>query len=337
VAAIAIAAGVEVARRAQLRWVSDVAPGITRRRHGRSFAYTRANGSVVRDHATLQRISSVAVPPAWTDVWICADPNGHIQATGRDMRRRKQYRYHPHWCEVRDEAKYDRVIEFGKALPRIRSRVNTDLARRALTRERVLAATVRLLDLTLARVGNAEYAKANGSYGLTTMRARHIDIDGERIRLNFRGKGGKRVTADVRDRRVATVLQRCTTLPGEELFQYVDEHDDVHTVTSDDVNAYLREISGSEFTAKDFRTWAGTVTTACALRELGTFNSVREAKRQVRQAIERAAGQLGNTAAICRRCYVHPQVLDAYMDGSLLKARFRRGAEERAVLRLLGA
>ena len=334
---MAIAAGVEVARRAQLRWVSDAMPGIARRRHGDSFVYTRPNGSRVRDPATLQRISGLAVPPAWSDVWICADPDGHIQATGRDMRRRKQYRYHPHWCEVRDEAKYDRVIEFGKALPRIRSRVDIDLNRRSLTRERVLAATVRLLDLTLARVGNAEYAKANGSYGLTTMRARHVDIDGERIRLNFRGKGGKRVTADVRDRRVATVLQRCTTLPGEELFQYVDENDDVHTVTSDDVNAYLREISGSDFTAKDFRTWAGTVTAACALRELGAFDSMREAKLQVRQAIERAAGQLGNTAAICRRCYVHPQVLDAYMDGSLLKARFRPEAEERAVLRLLSA
>jgi DNA topoisomerase I len=334
---MAIAAGVEVARRAELRWVSDVMPGITRRRHGASFVYTRANGSKVRDQATLQRINTVAVPPAWTDVWICPDPDGHIQATGRDMRRRKQYRYHPRWCEVRDETKYDRVIEFGKALPRIRSRVESDLGRRGLTRERVLAATVRLLDLTLARVGNAEYAKANGSYGLTTMRARHVDLDGEHIRLSFRGKGGKRVTADVRDRRVATVLQRCTTLPGEDLFHYVDGNGEVHTVTSDDVNSYLREVSGSEFTAKDFRTWAGTVTAACALRDLGTFNSLREAKRQVRHAIERTAGRLGNTAAICRRCYVHPQVLDAYMDGSLLKAQFRRGAEERAVLRLLSA
>jgi DNA topoisomerase-1 len=337
VAAIATAAGVDVARRAQLRWVSDAMPGITRRRHGGSFKYTRANGSVVRDPATLQRIGGLAVPPAWNDVWICPDPDGHIQATGRDMRRRKQYRYHPRWREVRDETKYDRVIEFGRALPRIRARVDTDLGRRGLTRERVLAATVRLLDLTLARVGNAEYAKANGSYGLTTMRTRHVDIDGERIRLSFRGKGGKRVTADVRDRRVATVLQRCTTLPGEELFQYLDENNDVHTVTSDDVNTYLREISGSEFTAKDFRTWAGTVTAARALRELGAFDSLREAKRHVGQAIEQAAGQLGNTAAICRRCYVHPQVLDAYMDGSLLKARFSRGAEERAVLRLLSA
>jgi DNA topoisomerase-1 len=340
----------ETVRRADLRWVSDSTPGISRRAHGGHFRYARADGSTVRDAATLQRIRSLAIPPAWTDVWICPDPDGHLQATGRDARRRKQYRYHPRWREVRDESKYDHTIDFAEALPRIRAQVDSDLRRRGLQRERVLAAVVRLLDLTLIRIGNAEYARENQSYGLTTMRASHVDIDGADIRLSFRGKGGKRVTADVHDRRVAAVMERCTTLPGEELFQYLDDDGRARTVTSDDVNAYLREIGGGDFSAKDFRTWAGTVITARSLRELGASATTAEEKRRLVEAVTVAAGHLGNTVAVCRRCYVHPQVLSAYSDGTLLRLRFgaltvlpdddapaqaRLRTDERAVLRLL--
>jgi DNA topoisomerase-1 len=340
----------DTARRAHLRWVSDDTPGISRRKHGDHFRYTRPDGSPVRDAATLDRIRSLAIPPAWTDVWICTDPDGHIQATGRDARKRKQYRYHPRWREIRDESKYDRTIEFAEALPRIRAQVEVDLRRRGLQRERVLAAVVRLLDLTLIRIGNPEYARDNKSYGLTTLREHHVDIKGGVVRLSFRGKGGKRVTADVEDRRVATVMERCTTLPGEELFQYIDDGGEVRKVTSDDVNAYLREIGGGNFSAKDFRTWAGTVITARALRELGASPTAREQKRRLVEAITTAASHLGNTMAVCRRAYVHPQVVDAYSDGSLLKLRFggvsvvagtdaaTTGSlrkDERAVLRLL--
>jgi DNA topoisomerase-1 len=344
-------ADVDAARSAHLRWVSDSTPGITRRRHGAHFRYAHPDGSPVRDNETLERIRSLAVPPAWTDVWICPNPLGHLQATGRDARKRKQYRYHPRWREARDESKYDHTIEFAEALPRIRARVDADLRRRGLSRARVLAAVVRLLDLTLIRVGNAEYAKENGSYGLTTMRTSHADIAGDSIRLSFRGKGGKRVVADVRDRKVATIMQRCTALPGEELFQYVDDDGEARGVSSDDVNAYLKEIGGGDFSAKDFRTWAGTVITARSLRTLGASTNSSEEKRRVLEAVGSAATELGNTVAICRRCYVHPQVLSAYTDGSLLRLRFGaltivsgrseastvRGLrpDERAVLRLL--
>jgi len=340
----------EAARRAHLRWVTDTAPGIARRRHGAHFRYTRPDGLSVRDVDTLRRIKSLAIPPAWTDVWICSDAAGHIQATGRDARGRKQYRYHPRWREVRDEAKYDRTIEFAEALPRIRGQVDADLRRRGLQRERVLAAVVRLLDLTLIRIGNPEYAKENRSFGLTTLRADHVDLNGDTIHLSFRGKGGKRVTAGVHDRAVASVMQRCTSLPGEELFQYVDDEGKARAVTSDDVNAYLREIGGGDFSAKDFRTWAGTVITARSLRELGACATTADEKRRLLEAVAVAATHLGNTVAVCRRCYVHPQVLNAYSDGSLLKLRFggtavearpdRSGStslrgDERAVLRLL--
>jgi DNA topoisomerase I len=259
-------AGVITARRAHLRWVSDAAPGIARRRRGAGFSYSEPSGSPVSDAVTLQRIRRLAIPPAWTSVWIRADPIGHIQATGRDARGRKQYRYHERWREIRDENKYERAIQFAEALPRIRSRVEADLRRHGLSRERVLAAVVRLLDETLVRVGNAEYARTNKSYGLTTMRASHVSLTGDTVHLSFRGKGGKKVTAEVRDRRVATVMQRCTTLPGEELFQYTDEHGEIRAVTSDDVNDYLREAGDGDFSAKDFRTWAGTVITAGALK-----------------------------------------------------------------------
>jgi DNA topoisomerase-1 len=346
---VRVTVDLEAARRAHLRWVNDAAPGIGRRKHGDHFRYARPDGSPVRDAETLSRIRALAIPPAWTDVWICVEPLGHIQATGRDARGRKQYRYHTRWREARDESKYDRTIEFAEALPRIRAQVDADLRRRGLQRERVLAAVVRLLDLTLIRIGNAEYAKENKSFGLTTLRASHVAIDGDNIRLSFRGKGGKRVTADVHDRRVAAVMERCTTLPGEELFQYVDDEGAGRTVSSDDVNTYLREIGGGDFSAKDFRTWAGTVITARSLRELGACATTTEEKRRMIEAVREAATHLGNTVAVCRRCYVHPHVLNAYSDGSLLNLRFGGKvvprndpsspaglrADERAVLRLL--
>jgi DNA topoisomerase-1 len=347
-----VVADLEDARRAHLHWVTDTEPGISRRHRGTGFGYCRSDGAAVRDRPTLDRIRALAVPPAWTDVWICPDPDGHIQATGRDARKRKQYRYHERWRELRDANKYDRTIAFAQALPRIRARVAADLRLRGLVRNRVLAAIVRLLDLTLIRVGNAEYAKDNKSYGLTTMRSSHAVIDGDGIRLSFRGKGGKRVVAEVHDRRVATIMERCTTLPGEDLFQYLDEDEVAHGISSDDVNAYLRDIAGDDFSAKDFRTWAGTVITARALREAGIAGSSSEEKRLVTEAVREAAGQLGNTVAVCRRCYVHPQVIKAYADGTLLTLRFGTSStasttigrvpeslrsEERAVLRLLRA
>jgi DNA topoisomerase I len=340
----------EAAREAHLRWVSDDVPGITRRSRGAHFRYLNPDGSAVTDTTTLSRIRSLAIPPAWTGVWISTDPRGHIQATGRDARKRKQYRYHQRWREVRDDAKYDHSIEFAQALPRIRAQVDVDLRRRGLSRERVLAAVVRLLDLTLIRIGNPEYAKENKSYGLTTMRTTHATVDGDDIRLSFRGKGGKRVSAMVHDRRVARVMARCTSLAGEELFQYLDDDGEAHTVTSDDVNAYLQSAGGGDFTAKDFRTWAGTVITARSLRELGASATSTEEKRRMVEAITVAATQLGNTVAVCRRSYVHPEVLSAYTDGTLLKLRFgsqssaaaveepltgNLRSDERAVLRLL--
>jgi DNA topoisomerase-1 len=342
----------EAARLAHLHWVSDEVPGITRRSHGRHFRYAKPDGSGLTDAKTLSRIRSLAIPPAWTSVWICTDPQGHIQATGRDARKRKQYRYHPRWREVRDDSKYDHSIEFAQALPRIRAQVEVDLGGRGLSRERVLAAVVRLLDLTLIRIGNPEYARENKSYGLTTIRTSHVKVDGDDIQLSFRGKGGKRVTAAVHDRRVAKLMARCTTLPGEELFQYLDSEGEAHTVTSDDVNAYLQAAGGGDFTAKDFRTWAGTVITARSLRELGASATSTEEKRRMVEAITVAATQLGNTVAVCRRSYVHPEVLTAYSDGTLLKLRFGAASiaataeetapaslrsDERAVLRLLRA
>lgn len=336
------------ARRMRLRWANDAAPGITRRRRGRGFVYRRPSGSPVRDPATLTRIRALAIPPAWQDVWISTDPIGHIQATGRDARKRKQYRYHDRWREERDASKYDRVVEFAQALPRIRGRVDADLRARGLTRERVLAAIVRLLDVTMIRVGNEEYARDNRSYGLTTMRSSHVTIAGDTISLSFRGKGGKRVTADVHESRVATIMQRCTALPGEELFQYLDGDDAVHAIGSDDVNEYLRDAAGGEFSAKDFRTWAGTVITAHALSEPDPDGGLVNERNRIKEAIAEAAAQLGNTPAVCRRCYIHPEVFAAYEDGSLAKLRFgprtsgaakrvRTGLrpEERATLRLL--
>lgn len=318
------------ARTAGLRYVSDEQPGIRRRRAGRGFTYTGQDGTTIRDDEELRRIRSLAIPPAWTDVWICPSPRGHIQATGRDVRGRKQYRYHPRWREVRDEAKYGRMIEFGQALPTIRARAQADLGLRGLPRQKVLATVVQLLQETTIRVGNEEYAKRNASFGLTTMRDRHVEVEGSKIRFEFRGKGGKRHTVPVSDRRLARVVKQCQEIPGQELFQYLDEDGNRRSIDSADVNEYLREISGADFTAKDFRTWAGTVAAALALEEFEAFDSEAQAKSHVVRAIETVAETLGNTPAVSRKCYVHPAIIESYMDGSLLEALRRRAEEELA-------
>jgi DNA topoisomerase-1 len=320
--------GVDSARAAGLRYVSDAMPGIHRRRAGRGFVYETADGRRVRDAATLQRIRSLAIPPAWTDVWICPLAEGHLQAVGKDDRGRKQYRYHPRWRGVRDETKYGRLIAFGNALPALRARVERDLRRSGLPKRKVLAAIVRLLETTLIRVGNEEYARQNRSFGLTTMRDRHADIRGSRIRFRFRGKSGIPHDVDLDDRRLAKIVRGCQDLPGQDLFQYVDENDEPHPLDSADVNDYLREISGQDFTAKDFRTWAGTLLAARALHEFESFDSKTQAKRNIVQAIESVAKRLGNTKAVCRKCYVHPAVLDAYLEGSLAKMLSHRVEKE---------
>ena len=272
----------------------------------------------MRDRATLSRIRSLAIPPAWESVWICPRDDGHLQATGRDARGRKQYRYHAQWREVRDETKYGRMAAFGRALPRIRRRVTRDLALQGLPREKILATLVRLLEATLIRVGNEEYARDNSSFGLTTLRNRQVAISGARIRFNFRGKSGVEHAIELNDRRMAGIVKRIRELPGQELFQYVDEAGERRSVESADVNAYLREAAGGEFTSKDFRTWAGTLLAAKALRQAGPFESKAEAMRNVNTAIEGVATVLGNTKAVCRKCYVHPVVVERYLDGSLL-------------------
>lgn len=329
------------ARAAHLRYVSDARPGIRRVRHRGGFRYVDAVGAPVRDEATLARIRSLAIPPAWTEVWICPLENGHVQATGRDARGRKQYRYHPRWREVRDANKYGRMVAFGTALPALRERVEADLRRHGMPREKVLATVVRLLETTLIRVGHDEYARDNDSFGLTTMRDRHVAIQGGTLTFAFRGKSGKRHRIDLKDRRLANIVRRSKEIPGYELFQYVAEDGSHQAIDAADVNAYLREATGEDFTAKDFRTWAGTVLAVAALQEAGPFDSDTQAKRNVVQAIERVAEQLGNTPTVCRKCYVHPAVLDAYLDRSL--ARVPRdtpggsglAAGERAVLALL--
>jgi DNA topoisomerase I len=344
---VATAEVIADAREAGLRYVSDTAPGIRRSRKGDDWVFTGPDGTPVRDAEEIQRIRHLAIPPAWTDVWISPRANGHLQATGRDARGRKQYRYHEKWRAIRDEAKYERMVAFGRALPRIRQRVAADLQKDGLPREKVLATVVRLLDTTAIRVGNEEYARENKSYGLTTMRARHATVRGSRVKFEFRGKAGKLHAVAVEDRRLARIVRQCQDLPGHELFQYVDDGGERGAVSSEDVNEYLQEIAGDDFTAKDFRTWVGTVLAACFLRELGAVESEREGRRQVKEAIDRVAKQLGNTPTIARKCYVHPDVIEAHMDGSLLRVRMQPPSpqratqdeglrdEERAVLRLL--
>jgi DNA topoisomerase-1 len=309
--------GVATAQLAGLRYTTDEQPGIHRRRKGRGFVYLDRDGVPIRDEGELRRIRRLAIPPAWTDVWISPTPLGHIQATGRDARGRKQYRYHGLWREVRDEAKYAKLADFAKALPHIRERVDADLGRPGVPRDRVLATAVRILEETFMRVGNVEYARANGSFGLTTLRAKHVDVEGSRIVFRFRGKSGKDHEVDVRDRRLARVIARLEQLPGQELFRYLDDDGELRTIGSDDVNEYLREISNEDLSAKDFRTWAGTVLAARALADLGPARNERIAQKRVVQAIDVVAARLGNTRAVCRKCYVHPGIFDAYAAGDL--------------------
>jgi DNA topoisomerase-1 len=316
------------AEAAGLRYSTDARPGISRRRAGRGFAYRRPDGTPVRDATTLGRIRALAIPPAWTDVWICLDPVGHLQATGRDARGRKQYRYHARWRSGRDDAKFERLIDLARVLPRVRERCEADLAKPGLSREKVLAAVVRLLETTLIRVGNDEYARLNRSFGLTTLRSRHANVTGTWIRFRFRGKSGRQHEVGLRDRRLASIVRRCQELPGQELFQYEGADGAPHDVASEDVNDYLREISGTNVTAKDFRTWAGTVLAYRALRALDRGDDDRTARRNVVEAVRLTSDRLGNTPAVARRSYVHPAVLEAYLEGSLGSALLEAAEEQ---------
>ena len=316
-AAEAVVDAKDAAEYAGLAYVTDDKPGICRKRSGEGFRYIAANGGRL-DQPTRKRIKALAIPPAWTDVWICPRANGHIQATGRDAKGRKQYRYHSRFREVRESTKYHHMLAFAESLPVIRKKVADHLALSGLPRQKVLATVVHLLEATLIRVGSDEYAKHNQSYGLTTLKNRHVEVDGSALRFNFKGKSGKVWRLNVRDRRIAKVIRACQELPGQELFQYVNEAGETGDVTSSDVNAYLREISGEDITAKDFRTWHGTVLAAMALQEFEKFDSQAGAKRNIREAIQRVAARLGNTPTICRKCYVHPEIITTYIEGSLL-------------------
>ena len=304
---------------AGLRYVSDESPGITRKPKGTKFAYYNGNGKRIRDPAELKRIRSLVIPPAWERVWICPRANGHLQVTGIDAKGRKQYKYHPSWRAVRDEAKFEKLLSFAEALPKIRAQVDKDMRRPNLTREKVLATVVRLLEVSLIRIGNEEYAKENRSFGLTTMRNRHVEVDGSIVRFQFRGKSGKRHLVEVSDRRLARVVRKCQDLPGQQLFEYLDPTGEVIPIASEDVNDYLQTVSGQPFTAKDFRTWAGTVLAAIALGKMEEVDSQAMAKRNVVTAIEAVARMLGNTVAICRKCYIHPAITASYLDGTLAR------------------
>jgi DNA topoisomerase-1 len=323
------------AKTSGLRYVTDTDPGIKRQRTRTGFRFYDAKGRPVRDLNDLRRIKSLAIPPAWTAVWINPLADGHLQATGRDARRRKQYRYHPRWREVRDETKYARMMVFGQLLPRLRAQVAEDLARPGLPRAKVIAAVVKLLESTLIRVGNEEYARQNNSFGLTTMRNKHVKVSGSKIRFHFRGKSGIGYDLDLQDRRLAGIVKRCQDLPGQELFQYVAEDGLRCAVDSSDVNDYLRAVMGENFTAKDFRTWVGTVLAARALLGVDRFDSQASAKRNIVKAIESVAKRLGNTRAICRKSYIHPAVVNAYLEGSLTqtaggsRAHARAGSQEK--------
>jgi DNA topoisomerase-1 len=309
------------AREAGLRYVSDTMSGIRRLRSGKGFLYKNGTDKRITDPKILQRIKALAIPPAWKDVWICPVPEGHLQATGRDARNRKQYRYHPRWKVVRDFAKFDRMVVFGETLPVIRDRVEKDLALPGLPRDKVLATIVRLLEITLIRVGNDEYAKQNGSYGLTTMRNHHVKIYGSTIQFRFKGKSGIVHNLGVKDRRLARIIQKCQEIPGYELFQYLDENGQPVDVDSSDVNDYLRRISGHDFTAKDFRTWAATVLAGMALKiQSDSSEQQKRTKKQMNEAIASVAQLLGNTPSVCRKSYIHPGVLDGYMEGTLQRA-----------------
>jgi DNA topoisomerase I len=308
----------EAAQDAGLTYVSDDNPGLARERAGDGFRYLKPNGEPVSDEATLERVRRLAIPPAWTGVWICTKANGHLQATGRDARGRKQYRYHPQFREVRESTKYEHMMDFARALPAIRAKLAEHMALRGLPREKVLATVVHLLESTLIRVGNDDYARENKSYGLTTLRNPHVSVEGSQLRFRFKGKSGKTWQLQVRDRRVAKIVKACQELPGQKLFEYLGDDGEPREVTSADVNAYLHDITGRDITAKDFRTWAGTVMAALALREFEAFDSQAGAKKNLRAAIERVASRLGNTPTICRKCYIHPEILSSYAEGALL-------------------
>jgi DNA topoisomerase I len=330
------------AKAAGLTYVCDLDPGIRRKKAGTGFSYWSSAAKRISDRSVLARIRKLSVPPAWTDVWICPEEEGHIQATGRDARGRKQYRYHDDWRQVRDQDKYERLVDFAKLLPRMRKHIDADMGRRGVPRDKVLATVASLLDKSLVRIGNGEYAKDNGSYGLTTLRTRHLSVEGAELRFHFKGKSGKTWRLSVRDRRIARVVRSIQELPGQHLFQYIDDAGEVRTVRSTDVNGYLREIAGADVSAKDFRTWAGTVLAVLALGAIGPFSNQTQAKMNVRRAIEAVAARLGNTVTICRKCYVHPRVVSCYLDGRLPIVRAGDGSrtsglprEEAAVLRVL--
>jgi len=318
----------------ELVYSSDLQPGIRRRRRGTGYVYVAPDGRPVKDEETLARIRKLAIPPAYRDVWICVRANGHLQATGYDARGRKQYRYHPRWRAVRDEDKFRRMLQFGKVLPRLHQRIAADLRLKGMPRERVLATVVRLLETTLIRVGNEEYARANRSYGLTTLRNRHVEVEGDTIAFEFRGKHGIRHRISVSDPRAARVVRRCLDLPEQELFEYVDGRGERRDVTSSDVNGYLKEITGEVYTAKDFRTWYATMS---ALAELNgcDFRTAREAKARVKDMLDEVSGRLGNTPAMCRKCYVHPAVIDAFLAGELRQGSSLRVAQREQLLQLL--
>lgn len=329
------------ARAIGLRYISDRIPGIRRKGEPGGFYYLHDDGSRINDAATLERIRKLVLPPAWDEVWIAPYANAHLQATARDARRRKQYRYHPKWRALREETKFARMLEFGAALPDLRKRVEQDLSARGLTREKILATAVRLLEITLIRVGNEEYAKANRSYGLTTLRNRHVEIHGSELKFEFRGKSGKQHSVGVVDRRIARIVRQCKELPGAELFQYLDENGQRHSIDSDDVNSYLRQISGADFTAKDFRTWAGTVCALDALLECEPCSCETELKKTLAKVVKTVSQQLGNTPTVCRKHYIHPQVFERFAADGLEKLRQVNRASrdmpraERALMELL--
>lgn len=308
----------EAAESAGLVYVSDEDRGIQRERKGDDWQFFRPGGQPVADEATLERVRKLAIPPAWTEVWICPKANGHLQATGRDARGRKQYKYHAQFREIRESTKYEHMLEFARALPALRAKIAEHMALRGLPREKVLATVVHLLETTLIRVGNDDYARENKSYGLTTLRNPHVKVEGAALRFQFKGKSGKTWRLQLKDRRIAKIVRACQELPGQRLFQYQDDEGEAREVTSADVNEYLREISGSDITAKDFRTWAGTVMAALALQEFEAFDSQAAQKKNLKAAIESVAARLGNTPTICRKCYVHPEVMNAYVEGKLL-------------------
>lgn len=334
------------AQAAGLRYVSDGIPGITRQRKGKGFCFKNKEGDTIRDPRVIARLKALAIPPAWRNVWICPSPNGHIQATGLDERGRKQYRYHEKWRQARDENKYERILAFAQVLPKIRRTTRRHIKQRGLSREKVLAAIVQLLEKTMIRIGNQQYAKENHSFGLTTMRNRHAKVRGTKVHFDFKGKSGKHHEIDLQDATLARVISKLQDLPGQELFQYQDEAGEIISIGSSDVNDYLKQITGDDFTAKDFRTWSGTVLASLALQEFEKFDSQTQAKKNIVKAIENVARQLGNTPSICRKCYVHPAILESYLDGTMLQTLQRKteatlknlrglSAEEAAVLAFL--